>query len=118
MSICGNTWTDALHAAHSELLVSSVENQVGWSVFLVSYPGQHYNMTLFHLWNLPGDVLAAPESASGLDRCPLSLSLCVCVHACFHIVLHVFGVSGILGTHLGHMLAFHISLSLVSTILR
>ena len=32
-------------------------------------------MTLFHLWNLPGDVLAAPESASGLDRCNLSLSL-------------------------------------------
>ena len=32
-------------------------------------------MTLFHLWDLPGDVLAAPESASGLDRCNLSLSL-------------------------------------------
>ena len=32
-------------------------------------------MTLFHLWNLPGDVLAAPESASGLDRCNTSLSL-------------------------------------------
>ena len=32
-------------------------------------------MTLFHLWNLPGAVLAAPESASGLDRCNLSLSL-------------------------------------------
>ena len=31
-------------------------------------------MTLFHLWDLPGDVLAAPESASGLDRCNLSLS--------------------------------------------
>ena len=31
-------------------------------------------MTLFHLWDLPGDVLAAPESASGLDRC-ISLSL-------------------------------------------
>ena len=31
-------------------------------------------MTLFQLWNLPGDVLAAPESASGLDRCNLSLS--------------------------------------------
>ena len=42
MSICGNTWTDALHAAHFELLVSSVQNQVGWSVFLVLYPGQHY----------------------------------------------------------------------------
>ena len=28
-------------------------------------------MTLFHLWDLPGDVLAAPESASGLDRCTL-----------------------------------------------
>ena len=25
-----------------ELLVSSVQNQVGWSVFLVLYPGQHY----------------------------------------------------------------------------
>ena len=34
-------------------------------------------MTLFHLWDLPGDVLAAPESASGLDRCNLSLSLAV-----------------------------------------
>ena len=32
-------------------------------------------MTMFHLWNLPGDVLAAPESASGLDRCNISLSL-------------------------------------------
>ena len=32
-------------------------------------------MTLFRLWDLPGDVLAAPESASGLDRCNLSLSL-------------------------------------------
>ena len=30
-------------------------------------------MTLFHLWDLPGDVLAAPESASGLDRCNISL---------------------------------------------
>ena len=25
-----------------ELLDSSVQNQVGWSVFLVLYPGQHY----------------------------------------------------------------------------
>ena len=32
-------------------------------------------MTLFHLWDLSGDVLAAPESASGLDRCNISLSL-------------------------------------------
>ena len=32
-------------------------------------------MTLFHLWDLPGDVLAAPETASGLDRCNISLSL-------------------------------------------
>ena len=38
-------------------------------------------MTLFHLWDLPGDVLAAPESASGLDRCNLSLSLSLmCIH--------------------------------------
>ena len=42
LSICGNTWTDALHAAHFELLVSSVQNQVGWSIFIVLYPGQHY----------------------------------------------------------------------------
>ena len=42
MSICGNTWTDALHAAHFELLLSSVQNQVGWSIFMVLYPGQHY----------------------------------------------------------------------------
>ena len=42
MSICGNTWTDALHAAHFELLLSSVQNQVGWSIFIVLYPGQHY----------------------------------------------------------------------------
>ena len=28
-------------------------------------------MTPFHLWDLPGDVLAAPESALGLDRCNL-----------------------------------------------
>ena len=46
-----------------ELLVSSVQNQVGWSVFLVLYLGQHY--------------------------------VCVCVRACFHIVLHVSGISGI-----------------------
>ena len=32
-------------------------------------------MTLFHLWDLPGDVLAAPELASGLDRCNISLSM-------------------------------------------
>ena len=42
MSICGNTWTDALHAAHFELLLSRVQNQVGWSIFIVLYPGQHY----------------------------------------------------------------------------
>ena len=38
-------------------------------------------MTLFHLWNLPGDVLAAPESASGLDRCNISLSLSLDNHS-------------------------------------
>ena len=40
MSICGNTWTDALHAAHFELRVSSVLNQVGWSNFprIVPWP--------------------------------------------------------------------------------
>ena len=33
-------------------------------------------MTLFHLWNLPGDVLAAPESAQGwIGVISLSLSL-------------------------------------------
>ena len=42
MSICGNTWTDALHAAHFELLLSSVQTQVGWSLFVVLYPGQYY----------------------------------------------------------------------------
>ena len=46
---------------------------VGWSVFLVLYPGQHY--------------------------------VCVCVRACFHIVLHVSGISGIQFTSLKHMLA-------------
>ena len=35
MSICGNKWIDALHAAQIELLVSSMQNQVGWFVFLV-----------------------------------------------------------------------------------
>ena len=73
MSIWGNTLTDALHAAHFELLVSSVQDQVGWSVFLILYPGQHY--------------------------------VCVCVRACFHIVLHVSGISGIQITSLEHMLA-------------
>ena len=73
MSICGNTWTDALHAAHFELLLSSVQNQVGWSIFIVLYPGQHY--------------------------------VCVCVHACFHTVLHVFGISRIQITSLEYMLA-------------
>ena len=73
MSICGNTWTDALHAAHFELLLSSVQNQVGWSILIVLYPGQHY--------------------------------VCVCVHACFHIVLHVFGISRIQISSLEHMLA-------------
>ena len=34
-----------------------------------------YTMPNTLLWDLPGDVLAAPESASGLDRCNLSLSL-------------------------------------------
>ena len=37
--------------------------------------GRRAPSLLFHLWDLPGDVLAAPESASGLDRCNLSLSL-------------------------------------------
>ena len=32
-------------------------------------------MTLFHLWNLPGDVLTAPESVSGLDRCNIYIYL-------------------------------------------
>ena len=31
--------------------------------------------TVFVSWDLPGDVLAAPESALGLDRCHPSLSL-------------------------------------------
>ena len=56
-----------------ELLVSSVQNQVGWSVFLVLHPGQHY--------------------------------VCVCVRVCFHIVLHVSGISGIQIPSLEHMLA-------------
>ena len=45
-----------------ELLVSSVQNQVGWSVFLVLYLGQHYvcvctcvlpccSSCLWYLWN-------------------------------------------------------------------
>ena len=56
-----------------ELLVSSVQKQAGWSVFLVLYPGQHY----------------------------------LCVRTCvLHIVLHVFGVSSLLFTHLEHMLAY------------
>ena len=33
----------------------------------------------FIFWDLPGDVLAAPESALGLDRCNTSLSLSLCV---------------------------------------
>ena len=37
MSICGNTWTHALHAAHFELPLSSVQKQVGWSIFIVLY---------------------------------------------------------------------------------
>ena len=56
-----------------ELLVSSVQNQAGWSIFIVLYPGQHY--------------------------------VCVCVHACFHIVLHVFGITRLQITSLEHMLA-------------
>ena len=51
-----------------------MQSQVGWSVFLVLYPGQHY--------------------------------VCMCVHACFPIVLHVFGDSGILITPLEHILAY------------
>ena len=47
-----------------ELLVSSVQNQVGWSVFLVLYLGQHYvcvcvrtcvlpycSSCLWYIWN-------------------------------------------------------------------
>ena len=59
--------------SYFELLLSSVQNQVGWSIFIVLYPGQHY--------------------------------VCVCVHACFHIVLHVFGISRIQITSSEHMLA-------------
>ena len=32
-----------------ELLVSSVQNQVGWSAFLVLYLGQHYVCVSFHV---------------------------------------------------------------------
>ena len=64
--------------------LSSVQNLVGWSVFLVLYPGQHY--------------------------------VSVCVHACFHIVLHVFGVSGILFTPWNTCLLIYLPLSLASTI--
>ena len=38
----------------------------------------------------------------------LASTMCVCVHAWFHIVLHVFGVSGILFTHLEHMVFSHL----------
>ena len=39
--------------------------------------------TVFVFWDLPGDVLAAPESALGLDRCntssgPLKKPCCAC----------------------------------------
>ena len=34
----------------------------------------------FIFWDLPGDVLAAPESALGLDRCNTSLSLSLSLH--------------------------------------
>ena len=77
-------WPEAASFRHGftfatfELLVSSVQNQVGWSVFLVLYLGQHY--------------------------------VCVCVRACFHVVLHVSGISGIQIPSLEHMLA---SLSLI-----
>ena len=59
----------------SEQYLSEKTDHVGWSAFLVLYPGQHY--------------------------------VCVCVHACFHIVLHdhVFGISGIQTTSLEHTLA-------------
>ena len=40
---------------------------------------------------------------------PSQHSVCVCVDACFHIVLQVFAISGILITPLEHMLA-HLSL--------
>ena len=63
------------------LLLSSVQNQVGWSIFIVLFPGQP--------------------------------SVCVCVHACFHIVLHVFGISTIQITSLEHTLLLNLSLSLV-----
>ena len=44
------------------------------------------------------------RAGGGTSR-TLASTLCVCVHACFQIVLHVFGVPGILFTHLEHMLA-------------
>ena len=69
-----------------ELLVSSVQNQVGWSVFLVLYLGQHY--------------------------------VCVCVRACFHIVLHVSGISGIQITILGAHACFLVSLCLLLVLAR
>ena len=70
-------------------------------------PGMQYLsffalMTLFHLWDLPGNALAAPESASGLDRCyiyihtyiyiyiyiyPLPLSLSSKVPDCIYIYM-------------------------------
>ena len=68
MSICGNTWTDALHAADFELLVSNVQNQVGWSVFLVAWPAlcvcvrtcvlSYCSSCLWYIWN-SNDILEA-----------------------------------------------------------
>ena len=69
MSICGNIWTDALHAAHFELLVSSVHNQVGWSVFLVLYPGQRYTCVCAYM---RASILFVPVfGISGIPFTPL-----------------------------------------------
>ena len=43
MSICSNTWTDALHAAHCGLLMSyHVKGEVGWSILRGSLASSVY----------------------------------------------------------------------------
>ena len=54
---------------------------VGVSTLGATLPlGMSLFVTLF--WDLPGDVLAAPESALGLDRCNPSLSLSLSLPWC------------------------------------
>ena len=86
------------HVLYSMLIIGSnhLISQTGWNRCNISL-----SLSLFV-------SVSCKTRWAGLfsSCCTLANTMCVRVHACFHIFLHVFGVSGILFTPLEHMLAY------------